>query len=155
MNPDIFVHSIVNGTYNAPFFVTRFREALFHFSTLYDIFDVTLPRDNQEKLMFEREFYGREAMNVIACEGVERVERPETYKQWQARTMRAGFRQLPLDQGLVNIFKAKMKEWYHKDFILEEDNHWLLQGWKGRIVYASTCWVPASKSCTQDICKNS
>ncbi|KAF5446913.1 hypothetical protein F2P56_032508 [Juglans regia] len=143
MNPNIFVYSVCNGAYNAPFFVTRFREALFHFSALYDIFEVTLPRENKERLLFEREFYGREAMNVIASEGLERVERPETYRQWQVRTMRAGFRQLPLDKDIVNILRSKLKEWHHKDFVLDEDNHWMLQGWKGRIVYASSCWVPA------------
>ncbi|PNX54701.1 GRAS family transcription factor, partial [Trifolium pratense] len=30
INPNIFIHGVVNGTYNAPFFLTRFREALFH-----------------------------------------------------------------------------------------------------------------------------
>ncbi|KAG6678227.1 hypothetical protein I3843_14G068400 [Carya illinoinensis] len=143
MNPDIFVHSIVNGAYDAPFFVTRFREALFYFSALFDTFDVTIARENQERLMVEREFFGREAMNVIACEGLSRVERPETYKQWQARTVRAGFRQLPLDQELMNIFRCKMKEWYHKDFVFDEDSRWMLLGWKGRIINASSCWVPA------------
>jgi hypothetical protein len=110
---------------------------------LYDTFDVTISRENPERLMFEREFCGREAMNVIACEGLEKVERPETYKQWQARTMRAGFRQLPLDRELVNVFRSKLKESYHKDFVVDEDSRWLLQGWKGRIVYGSSCWAPA------------
>ncbi|XP_059430964.1 scarecrow-like protein 34 [Corylus avellana] len=144
INPNIFVHSIINGSYGSPFFVTRFREALYHFSALYDIFDVTLPRvrENQERLMFEREVLGREAMNVLACEGLQRVERPETYKQWQVRTIRAGFRQLPLDREVMTLFKSKMMKCYHKDFVLDEDNHWMLQGWKGRIVYASSCWVP-------------
>ncbi|XP_059428965.1 scarecrow-like protein 34 [Corylus avellana] len=152
INPNIFVHSIINGSYGSPFFVTRFREALYHFSALYDIFDVTLPRvrENKERLMFEREFLGREAMNVLACEGLQRVERPETYKQWQVRTIRAGFRQLPLDQEVMTLFKSKMMKCYHKDFVLDEDNHWMLQGWKGRIVYASSCWVP-----NEDICGNS
>jgi len=143
MNPDIFVHSVVNGSYNVPFFVPRFREALFYYSALYDAFDVTLPRENQERLLFEREFYGRVVMNVIACEGLERIERPETYKQWQVRLIRAGFRQLPLDQVLMNKLRCELKEWYHKDFEAEEDNHWFLQGWRGRIGYASSCWVPA------------
>ena len=142
MKPDIFLNSIVNGSFNAPFFHTRFREALFHYSALYDMFDVTISRDNPERLMFEREFYGREVMNVIACEGLDRVERPETYKQCQVRISRAGFKSLPLNQEQMNTFRAKMKAWYHKDFILDEDNHWLLQGWKGRIVYASSSWVP-------------
>jgi hypothetical protein len=142
INPDIFVHSIVNGAYNSPFFVTRFREALFHFSALYDIYDVNLPRENEKRLMFEREFLGREAMNVVACEGLERVERPESYKQWQVRTIRAGFRLLPLDPEVMTLFRSKIKKWYHKDFVLDEDNHWMLQGWKGRILYACSCWVP-------------
>ncbi|KAG6631445.1 scarecrow-like protein 33 [Carya illinoinensis] len=143
MNPDVFVHSIVNGAYNAPFFVTRFREALFHFSALYDVLEVNMKHASEERLMFEREFYGREAMNAIACEGSQRVERPETYKQWHGRTTRAGFKPLPLNQELVNMFKSITMEWYHKDFVLDEDNRWLLLGWKGRIVYACSCWVPA------------
>ncbi|KAL9415960.1 hypothetical protein AB3S75_039203 [Citrus x aurantiifolia] len=82
-------------------------------------------------------------MNVIACEGLERVERPETYKQWQARTIRAGFKLLPLNQELMEKLMGKLKAWYHKDFVIDQDNNWMLQGWKGRIVFASSCWVPA------------
>ncbi|KAK3206322.1 hypothetical protein Dsin_020368 [Dipteronia sinensis] len=143
MKPDIFVNGIVNGAYNGPFFVTRFREALFHFSSLFDMFDTTISRENQERLTFEREFFGREVINAIASEGLERVERPETYKQWQVRTMRAGFKQLPLDQEMMKKLGTKLKAWYHKDFVIDEDKHWMLQGWKGRIVFASSCWVPA------------
>ncbi|XP_010521862.1 PREDICTED: scarecrow-like protein 34 [Tarenaya hassleriana] len=144
MNPYIFTHSIINGSFNAPFFTTRFKETLFHYSALFDMFDSTLPRESRERLRFEREFYGREAMNVIACEGAERVERPETYKQWQVRMGRAGFRQKPVETKMVECFRGKLKRWgYHKDFVVDEGNNWFLQGWKGRILYASSCWVPA------------
>ncbi|KAI6686834.1 hypothetical protein NL676_032747 [Syzygium grande] len=142
IKPDIFVHAISNGSYNAPFFVSRFREALFHLSSVYDMFDAISDGDSKERLVFEREFHGREIMNVIACEGSERVERPETYKQWHVRHMRAGFRALPLDQELMKFFRGKMKEWYHKDFMLDEDGSWMLQGWRGRINYGCSCWVP-------------
>ncbi|KAE8693097.1 Scarecrow-like protein 14 [Hibiscus syriacus] len=143
MNPDIFVHNIVNGAYNAPFFVTRFKEALFHMSAIFDVFENTLPREDPGRLMFEREFYGREAMNVIACEGSARVQRPETYKQWQIRTIRAGFKPLPLEQELMKLVRDKLEACYHKDFVIDEDNNWMLQGWKGRLLYGSSCWVPA------------
>ena len=93
--------------------------------------------------MFEREFFGRQVMNIVACEGSERVERPETYKQWQVRNMRAGFKQLPLDKHLINKLRCKLKDAYHSDFMLLEDDNYMLQGWKGRVVYASSCWVPA------------
>ncbi|XP_030537381.2 scarecrow-like protein 34 isoform X2 [Rhodamnia argentea] len=142
IKPDIFVQTVRSGSYNAPFFATRFREALFDLSAVYDMFDAIIHGDSKERLVLERDFHGREIMNVIACEGSERVERPETYKQWQARYMRAGFRVLPLDQELMKLFRSKMKAWYHKDFVLDEDGTWMLQGWRGRIVYCSSCWVP-------------
>ncbi|KAI4339186.1 hypothetical protein MLD38_024150 [Melastoma candidum] len=50
-----------------------------------------------------------EAMNVIACEGSERIERPETYKQWQMRNTRAGFRQLPLNREIVEMRRIGSK----------------------------------------------
>lgn len=143
INPNIFIHATVNGCYNAPFFLTRFREALFHYSSLFDMLDTNVAREDPMRLMFEKEFFGREVLNIVACEGRERIERPETYKQWQVRNMRAGFKQLPLDKQLINKLKGKLRDNYHSDFMLNEDGNWMLQGWKGRIVYASSCWVPA------------
>ncbi|KAL1361770.1 hypothetical protein HN51_010093 [Arachis hypogaea] len=142
-NPNIFIHATVNGNYNAPFFVTRFREALFHYSTLFDVLDTNVDREDPMRLMFEEEFFGREVVNIIACEGSERVERPETYKQWQVRNTRAGFRQLPLDDHLIHKLRCKLKDVYHGDFMLDVDGNYMLQGWKGRIIYASSCWIPA------------
>ncbi|XP_014493671.1 scarecrow-like protein 34 [Vigna radiata var. radiata] len=141
INPDIFTQIIVNGSYSSPFFTTRFKEALFHFSAVYDLFDTVIPRENDWRMTIERELLGREAMNVIACEGSDRVQRPETYKQWQVRNTRAGFKQLPLKKELMAKFRTKLKE-YHRDFVFAEDNNWMIQGWKGRIFNASTCWVP-------------
>ncbi|KAF5954221.1 hypothetical protein HYC85_007077 [Camellia sinensis] len=142
IKPDMFIHGVVNGMYNAPFFVTRFREALFHFSSIFDMFEATIPREDGDRLMLEKEIYGRDIMNVIACEGTERVERPETYKQWQIRTLRAGFKQLPLNQDLVKLVTSTVKVHYHKDFVVDEDGNWMLQGWKGRIIHALSCWKP-------------
>ncbi|OEL20705.1 Scarecrow-like protein 9, partial [Dichanthelium oligosanthes] len=83
MRPHAFIHAIVNGSFSAPFFVTRFREALFYYSALFDVLDTTTPRDNNQRMLIEQNIFGRAALNVIACEGTDRVERPETYKQWQ------------------------------------------------------------------------
>ncbi|XP_040375643.1 scarecrow-like protein 14 isoform X2 [Rosa chinensis] len=141
LNPDVFVQSVVNGSHHAPFFVPRFREALFHFSALFDMLDTNLPREDQMRLGFEKEFIGREVVNIVACEGFQRIVRPETYKQWQIRNMRAGFRQLPLDREVMNKIKDKVKMGYHPSFVVDEDGHWMLHEWKGRILYASACWA--------------
>lgn len=143
MNPSIFVLGAVNGSYNAPFFITRFREALFHYSSFFDMLDANIPREIHERMLLEKTIFGREAMNVIACEAAERIERPETYKQWQVRNMRMGFEQLPLDKDIMEKSIQRVKTSYHKDFVIDQDGHWLLQGWKGRIVYALSSWRPA------------
>ncbi|XP_057801350.1 scarecrow-like protein 9 [Salvia miltiorrhiza] len=142
VNPDLFIHGIVNGAYSAPFFVTRFREVLFHFSALFDMLETNVPRDQPERMLIERDIFGSEALNVIACEGWERVERPETYKQWQVRHLRAGFAQVPLNQWIMERAIYKVRTHYHKDFVIDEDSQWMLMGWKGRIIYAISCWKP-------------
>ncbi|KAI4385995.1 hypothetical protein MLD38_003972 [Melastoma candidum] len=143
IKPDMFMQAVVNGSFNAPFFVTRFREALFHYSSMFDAFDYNLSQEDQVRLLYEKEFFGREVGNVLACEGSERVERPETYKQWQIRVMRAGFKQLQLDPVLMRKVRFKLTEQYHEDFVIDVDGQWMLQGWKGRILFASSGWVPA------------
>lgn len=142
INPDIFIHGIVNAAHNSPFFISRFREALFYFSVLFDMFEANVPRENEERMAFEREVWGNEILNIVACEGLERLQRPEMYKQWQIRTQRAGFRQLPLSQEMVKKVKAKVKNCYHKDFFVDEASQWLLEGWKGRVLFALSCWKP-------------
>lgn len=143
INPDIFVHSIVHASLSATIFPTRFQEAQFHYRTVFDMLDCLMGRDSLERLFIERTLVARGIMNVIACEGSERVERAEKYKQWQLRSLRAGFQAMPLDRGLVETLRAEVEENYHKDFIVDEDGHWLLQGWRGRTVCAICCWVPS------------
>ncbi|KAF4377529.1 hypothetical protein F8388_025020 [Cannabis sativa] len=127
IKPDLFIHGITNGAYNAPFFVTRFREALFHFSALFDMLELIVPRWEPERMLIEKEIFGREALNVIACEGCERVERPETYKQWQIRIMRSGFVQQPLSRYVMKRAAEKVKTTYHRDFIIDEDNDFFVR----------------------------
>lgn len=140
INPKVFILGVVNGAFGAPFFTTRFREVLFHYSTLFDMLEAVAPRESEERAILESKIFGRQAMNVIACEGAERVERPETYKQWQVRNERIGLRMLNLDKEILEKAKERMRSCYHKDFDIDKDGQWMLQGWKGRIVYAISCW---------------
>ncbi|XP_071741018.1 scarecrow-like protein 14 [Rutidosis leptorrhynchoides] len=140
IKPNMFIHGVVNGNYNAPFFLTRFREAYFNFSVLFDMFEAALHREDEERLMFEKEVIGREVINVIACEGTKRIERPETYKQWQTRNERAGLSIVPINQDIMKEIKAKVKIGFHKDFMMDNDGDWMVQGWKGRVIYAISSW---------------
>ncbi|PKA51964.1 Scarecrow-like protein 14 [Apostasia shenzhenica] len=147
LNPDVFVLGIVNGTYGVPFFATRFREALFHFSAVVDMLETNLPRENviqqeEQRRMLEKHLVEREVMNVVACEGTEKVERPETYRQWRGRVERAGMEMAALDGEVVAAARRKVGGCYHKDFLIDEDGKWLLQGWKGRTLHALSAWRP-------------
>jgi len=141
MKPDAFILFVMNASYSTPFFVTRFREALFFHSAIFDMLDATAPRDNHQRFLVERGLFRKCALNVVACEGLDRVERPETYKQWQVRNHRAGLRKLPLDPDVVKAVRENVRNLYHKDFVIDVDHQWLLEGWKGRILYAMSTWV--------------
>ncbi|KAG0614073.1 hypothetical protein M758_6G149500 [Ceratodon purpureus] len=145
LNPKIFVQGVLNAGYNAPFFMTRFREALAHYSTLFEMMETTFPPENPDRQIIDHELIGREILNVVACEGLERVERSETYRQWQARTMRAGFQQKPTHADCLAKIRVAMRA-YHRDFGIGEDGNWCLLGWKERITHAMTVWEPVPDS---------
>ncbi|CAM0874242.1 unnamed protein product [Alopecurus aequalis] len=149
MRPAMFVHAAVNGSYSSAFFKTRFRQALQNFTAQFDMMETTMPRDNSKRLLVERDVFARCAMNIIACEGADRVERPQSYKEWQAQNHRAGLKQLPLDPDIVQILKDQVKEQYHRHFVVNEDGQWLLLGWKGRVLYALSTWAADDASDSQ------
>lgn len=140
MRPEVFIHDILNGSYSGAFFVSRFREALKYFAAMFDAMDTIMPQENQNRLLAEQ-WLAMCVMNIVACEGVDRVSRPHSYKQWQVRSKRAGLRQLPLDPNIVQMFKDKVKEEYHKYIVINEDHEWLLTGWKGRVLSAFSTWT--------------
>lgn len=140
MRPDVFIQGVVNSSYGTSF-LARFREALFYYSALFDMLDATIPRECKLRSVLEQGMLGHSVLNVIACEGVDLVNRPEKYRQWQVRNQRAGLRQLPLKPNIVKVLKEKVMKDHHRDFFVGEDGQWLLQGWKGRILYAHSTWV--------------
>lgn len=104
------------------------------------MFEAALHREDEDRLLFEKEVIGREVINVIACEGTWRVERPESYKQWQSRNERAWFTMVPMNRDIMKEVKAKVKIGFHKDFMVDDDRNWMVQGWKGRVIYAISSW---------------
>ncbi|KAK3002215.1 hypothetical protein RJ639_021216 [Escallonia herrerae] len=67
------------------------------------MFETTTPHEDHERMMFEHKVFAKDARNVIASEGTARIERAETYKQWQAWNLRAGFSHLPLNPNIVKV----------------------------------------------------
>jgi len=142
MNPKVFTQGLINSAHNSPFFMSRFRSALSYFSLLFDALETSMPTDHPDRHILDQDIFGREILNVVACEGLERVERAEPYRQWQSRTLRSGFQQLPLNPEIIDRIKANMKS-YDRNYGMGEDGSWFLTGWKGHIMHAFGAWEPA------------
>ncbi|MCO5558105.1 hypothetical protein L7F22_011682 [Adiantum nelumboides] len=143
LNPDLFVVAVVNASHNSPFFVSRFREALNYYCSKFDLVDTTWDT-SLDRTILEKDCFYRDILNIVACEGFERVERPETYRQWQARIRRAGFEQMQVMPSVFARLRAHVQNYYHKDFNVDHDsNRWMLVSWKGRTMEAVSAWRPS------------
>jgi hypothetical protein len=140
MRPDVFIQSVSNRSYGSSF-LSRFREMLFYYMALFDMLDATIPRESKSRSVLEQVVLGYYIFNDISCEGMDIVERPEKYRQWQTRNQRAGLRQLPLESSIVKAVEDEVRKHYHKDFMICQDGQWLLQGWMGHVLAAHTTWV--------------
>ncbi|XP_048562806.1 scarecrow-like protein 9 [Triticum urartu] len=49
MNPKVFISGNVNGFHSSPFFIQRFKEVMLHYSSMFDILDANVPRDNEAR----------------------------------------------------------------------------------------------------------
>ncbi|MCO5559839.1 hypothetical protein L7F22_013443 [Adiantum nelumboides] len=145
-HPDVFIHGVVSGSYSNPFYLSRFKEGLFHFACIFDLLDTFIGRDNQNRLVFEGEVLGKAILNVVACEGLLVSGRVEKYKQWQAFLEEGGMRQLALNANTVHQVEGLLKN-CHKEYMVAEDRQYLLLGWKGRTLYALSTWKSSGSSC--------
>ncbi|CAM6096385.1 unnamed protein product [Calypogeia fissa] len=142
LNPKVFVMGVISAGYNSPFFMARVREAVTHFSAVFDSLHTTVSPDAAWRRLLEKEILGREILNVIACEGTDRIERAETYRQWQSRSLNAGFRQLPLDSAITAKSHDVLKN-FNRNYGIAVDGNWLLSGWRDRVLHGLTAWTCA------------
>lgn len=127
-----------SNTNTAPFF-PRFLEALDYYSAMFESIDVTLERDRKERVSVEQHCLARDIVNVIACEGKERVERHELLGKWKLRFTMAGFHQYPLSSYVNSVIKSLMR-CYSEHYTLVEKDGAMLLGWKERNLISASAW---------------
>lgn len=134
------------ANHNGPAFLDRFNESLHYYSTLFDSLESCV--DSQDKLMSEV-YLGRQICNVVACEGVDRVERHETLAQWRNRFNSAGF--TPVHIG-SNAFKqaSMLLDFFAggDGYGVEENDGCLMLGWHSRPLITTSAWQLANNSPT-------
>lgn len=126
------------NTNNAPF-LQRFLETMNYYSAVYESIDVVLPRDHKERINVEQHCLAREVVNLVACEGEERVERHELLSKWRMRFAMAGFTPYPLS-SFINSSIKNLLESYRGHYTLEERDGALYLGWMNQDLIASCAW---------------
>lgn len=139
LNPKLVtvVEQDVN-TNTAPF-LPRFAEAYSYYSAVFDSLDATLSRDSQERMNVERQCLARDIINIIACEGEDRIERYEVAGKWRARMMMAGFSSSPISQSVKDEIRKLIKQ-YSERYKVKEETGGLHFGWEEKILIVASAW---------------
>ncbi|KAA8526922.1 hypothetical protein F0562_008849 [Nyssa sinensis] len=127
-----------SNTNTAPFF-NRFLETLDYYMAMFESIDVTLLRDRKEHINVEQHCLARNIVNIIACEGKERVERHELFGKWKSRLTMAGFRQYPLSSYVNSVIRILLR-CHSEHYTLEEKDGAMLLGWKDRKLISASAW---------------
>lgn len=124
---------------NTAAFLPRFIEAMDYYAAMFESIDVTLHREHKERINVEQHCLARDVVNIIACEGAERVERHELLGKWRLRFAMAGFTPFPLSSLVNGTIKTLLENYSHR-YRLEERDGALYLGWMNRDLVASCAW---------------
>ncbi|KAL5776773.1 hypothetical protein ACOSP7_009699 [Xanthoceras sorbifolium] len=139
LNPKLVtvVEQDVN-TNTAPFF-PRFIEAYNYYSAVFASLDATLPRESQDRMNVERQCLARDIVNIVACEGEERIERYEVAGKWRARMKMAGFTSCPVSQNVIDMIQKLIKQ-YCDRYKMREEMDLLHFGWEDKSLIVASAW---------------
>ncbi|CAH8384337.1 unnamed protein product [Eruca vesicaria subsp. sativa] len=119
--------------------VTRLRSAFNYFWIPFDTTDTFM---SEQRRLYEAEIRWK-IENVVAKEGVERVERTESKERWLERMRDNEFGGVRVREEAVSDLKAMLGEhavgWGMKK---DDDDESLVLTWKGHSVVFATVWVP-------------
>ncbi|XP_028767149.1 DELLA protein GAIP-B-like [Neltuma alba] len=138
MKPEIVTVVEQEANHNGPGFLDRFTESLHYYSTLFDSLEGSV--DTQDKIMSEV-YLGKQICNVVACEGVDRIERHETLSQWRNRLGSAGFAPVHLGSNAFKQASMLLALFAGGDgYRVEENGGCLMLGWHTRPLIATSAW---------------
>ncbi|XP_024533477.1 scarecrow-like protein 14 isoform X1 [Selaginella moellendorffii] len=140
LKPALFVQCVVTTDLSSPFFIHRFREAWRDIHIRMEQIEETMQVIDPPKLEYLNRLMEKTVMNMVACEGADRIERLSSYKTWNYLATRAGFEKLPISNQALQMVKLVWTS--HKKFTYGIDEKWLLLGWKDVTLTAMSAWQP-------------
>ena len=126
---------------NDPFFLRRVSSAFDSFLPVFESIRESVPHDDDpSRRAFERLLVGREVVNVVACEGTQRVMRAEPVASWRGRMARGGFAPCELPRPAIWSTVMALLGSYSESYGLKEDGEALVLTWKEAQLLAVSGW---------------
>ncbi|XP_057532562.1 scarecrow-like protein 1 [Amaranthus tricolor] len=140
LNPKLVTVVEQDVNTNTTPFLSRFSEVYSYYSAVFESLDATLPRESQERINVEKQCLARDIVNIIACEGEERIERYEVAGKWRARMQMAGFRSCPLKQNVNEMIRELIVSQYCNKYKLDVMMDALHFGWEDKSLVVASAW---------------
>lgn len=142
LTPKIVTLAELEASHDQSHFLDRFAEALSHYSTLFDSLDATLPPTSAERLRVEQTWYKMEIVNIVACDGVERIVRHQRFEEWRRFFVRSGFQLRPTSRFAISQARLLLRLHYPSDGyrLVEDDDGCLSLGWQDHPLFCVSSW---------------
>lgn len=120
--------------------VNRLRSAYNYLWIPYDTADTFLPKGSRQRQWYEADICWK-IENVVAHEGVQRIERLEPKNRWVQRMRSAGFNGVSFSEDAFSEVKNMLDE-HSAGWGVKREEEDLVLTWKGHNVVFATAWVP-------------
>ncbi|KAF3440843.1 hypothetical protein FNV43_RR19129 [Rhamnella rubrinervis] len=121
--------------------VCRLRSAFNYLWIPYDTVDTFLPKGSKQRHWYEADICWK-IENVVANEGIQRVERLEPKSKWVQRMRNANFRSVSFGEDAVLEVKTMLDE-HAAGWGLKREEEDVVLTWKGHNVVFASAWVSA------------
>ncbi|MBA0861119.1 hypothetical protein Goshw_024682 [Gossypium schwendimanii] len=141
LDPTVVVLVDEDADFTSNNLVCRLRAAFNYLWIPYDTVDTFLPQGSRQRQWYEADICWK-IENVIAHEGLQRVERLEPKSRWVQRMRNAGFRGVSFGEEAISEVKTMLDE-HAAGWGLKKEEDDLVLTWKGHNVVFATAWLPA------------
>lgn len=124
--------------HNALPFGQRMTESIVHYLTVFDALQATLPAHPAERETLESAFFGREILNIVVGEGIERIERHERHHAWRERLRRLGYDGIDLSDSMDQV---RDELTLAPPFDVTMEDGMMLLSWRALPVMAASAWA--------------
>ncbi|KAL8046039.1 hypothetical protein ABFX02_08G153300 [Erythranthe guttata] len=139
LSPKVLTLAEQESNTNTSTFLQRFYETLDYYTNMFESIDAARSREDRQRINAEEHCVAKDVVNIIACEGDDRVERHELFGKWKLRLTMAGFTQMPLSSSVSDSIRV-MLGGYSWNYRVVEGNGALYLAWKNRALVTASAW---------------